>query len=193
MSVWIGWWQKQIKEIPWSQHWGSSKLDQWQSGRGRRMMRLWDLRRWRCHHRHGQDTEKLLSFVMWYRRNSEFRLGCIEYKVLVGTSRWRSLASHWLFIWKRFSGLISGLKLNLIIRLIEVIVETLEMNAIVMREHSKRELKHGGGNYLYSSERNRRRTRSSPASMSTHTDLKMHERTDDWTIQFHGTERKQES
>lgn len=81
----------------------------------------------------------------------------------------------------------------MIIRLIEVIVETLEMNAIVMREHSKRELKHGGGNYLYSRERNRRRTRSSPASMSTHTDLKMHERTDDWTIQFHGTERKQES
>lgn len=40
------------------------------------------------------NTEKLLSCVMLYSRNSEFRLGCIEYKVLVGTSRWRSSASH---------------------------------------------------------------------------------------------------
>lgn len=48
-----------------------------------------------------------------------------------------------LTLWKPFSGLISGLMLNLIIRFIEVIVEALEMNAIFMREPTKRELKHG--------------------------------------------------
>lgn len=35
-------------------------------------------------------------------------------------------------------------------RFIEVMVEALEMNAIVRTEHTKRDLKHGGRKYLYS-------------------------------------------
>lgn len=43
-----------------------------------------------------QDTGKLLSFVTRYRRNSEFQLGCIRCKALLGTTRWRSSSSHCL-------------------------------------------------------------------------------------------------
>lgn len=44
-------------------------------------------------------------------------------------------------IWKGFLGWISGLKLNLIIMFMEVIVEALYTNAIVMGEHTGKRLK----------------------------------------------------
>lgn len=149
-------------------------------------MRAWDLRWWRCHNRHRQDTQNLLSLLRWYRRNSELRLGCIECEVLVGTADGKVLqTTEYLEAVLR---MISGWKLSLTIVFLEVIVESLQMNAVVMRGHTRENSSTCRGKYLYLSKRQRKRMRRIPRSHE-HTyrvEFEMHAHLGHWYIQLHG-------
>lgn len=61
------------------------------------MRRVWGLRRWRGLNRHRRYTEKLISSCMGHNKNGDFRLACVEFKILVGTSLRRNVGRHWTF------------------------------------------------------------------------------------------------